>query len=107
VVEEIEGKVDRGLGRLGARGRLWGGGVWPERRTAAALRSSLDPSSSRGRRGKNGDGTVRIRTRSSEGEDRRFGDAWSRRRRRGVAAWERLYGHRKEQGSIVPTFEKF
>ena len=36
VVEEIEGKVDRGLGRLAARG----GGVWPERRTAAVLRGS-------------------------------------------------------------------
>ena len=48
-----------------------------------------------------------IRTRSAEGEDRRRGDAWSHRRRRGVAAWARAYGHRKEQGSIVPTFEKF
>ena len=40
VVEEIEGKVDRGFGRLGAQGRLRGGGVWPERRTAAVLRGS-------------------------------------------------------------------
>ena len=40
VVEEIEGKVERGLGRLGVRGRLRGGGVWPERRTAAVLRGS-------------------------------------------------------------------
>ena len=37
MLEAIESKVDRGLGRLGARGRLWGGGVWPERRTAARL----------------------------------------------------------------------
>ena len=57
--------------------------------------------------GENRDGTVRIRTRSAEGEDRQLGDAWSRRRRRGVAAWARVCGHRKEQGSIVPTFEKF
>ena len=43
VVEAIESKVDRGLGRLGTRGRLRGGGMWPERWTAVALHSSVRP----------------------------------------------------------------
>jgi hypothetical protein len=121
-------KKTEAAGRRSTAGQTLGGAVMA---ASAAQEWRARPSSWRGgggsgrggaalgawKSGRDGEGRpestpAMISTRAGEGrrgrvKRNRRGDAWSHRRRRGVAAWARVYGHRKEQGSIVPTFEKF